>query len=82
MIIAGINLIMHTSRIDEQIISNRDKHITSTLNASTRNCNRNCNRYEQIAYGAVGGFTFEFRFTLALALAFALAPASSAMSSM
>jgi hypothetical protein len=37
IIIAEINLIMHTSRIDEQIISNIDKHITSTLNASTRN---------------------------------------------
>jgi hypothetical protein len=36
IIIAGINLIMHTSRIDEQIISNRDKHITSTPNAITR----------------------------------------------
>jgi hypothetical protein len=41
MIIAGINLIMHTSRIDEQITSNTDKEITSILNASTRNCNRN-----------------------------------------
>jgi hypothetical protein len=29
MIIAEINLIMHTSRIDEQIISNTDKEITS-----------------------------------------------------
>jgi hypothetical protein len=37
IIIVGINLIMHTSRIDEQIISNRDKQITSIPNASTRN---------------------------------------------
>jgi hypothetical protein len=41
MIIAGINLIMHTSRIDEQITSNTDKEITSIPNASTRNCNSN-----------------------------------------
>jgi hypothetical protein len=41
MIIAGINLIMHTSIIDEHIISNRHKQITSTPNASIRNCNRN-----------------------------------------
>jgi hypothetical protein len=41
MIIVEINLIMHTSRIDEQITSNTDKQITSTPNASTRNCNRN-----------------------------------------
>jgi hypothetical protein len=40
-IIARINLIMHTSRIDEQITSNRDKQITSTPNTSTRNCNIN-----------------------------------------
>jgi hypothetical protein len=52
MIIAGINLIMHTSRIDEQITSNTDKEITSIPNASTRNCNRNWKRWVQIAYGA------------------------------
>jgi hypothetical protein len=76
MIIAEINLIMHTSRIDEQITSNIDKEITSIPNASTRNCNRNWKRWVQIAYGVAGGFTFAFRFALALA------PASSAMSSM
>jgi hypothetical protein len=81
-IIAGINLIIHTSRIDEQIKSNTDKEITSILNASTRNCNRNWKRWVQIAYGAAEGFTFAFRFALALALRFAFAPASSAMSSM
>jgi hypothetical protein len=80
MIIAGINLIMHTSRIDEEITSNTDKEIISIPNASTRNCNINWKRWVQIAYGAAGGFTFAFRF--ALALRFAFAPASSAMSLM
>jgi hypothetical protein len=80
MIIAGINLIMHTSRIDGQITSNTDKEITSIPNASTRNCNKNWKRWVQIAYGAAGGFTFTFRFALRFVLA--LAPALLAMSSM
>jgi hypothetical protein len=40
-IIAGINLIMHTSRIDEQIIYNNDNQITSISNANTRNYTKN-----------------------------------------
>jgi hypothetical protein len=82
MIIAGINIIMHTSRIYEQITSNTDKEITSIPNTSIRNCNRNWKRWVQIAYGAAGGFTFAFRFVLVLRFTLALAPASSAMSSM
>jgi hypothetical protein len=41
MIIAGINLIMHTSRINEHITSNTDKEITYIPNASIRNYNIN-----------------------------------------
>jgi hypothetical protein len=40
-VITGINLIIHTNRIDEHIISNTNKLITSIPNASTRNYNRN-----------------------------------------
>jgi hypothetical protein len=82
MIIAGINLIIHTSRIDEQITPNIDKEITSIPNASTGNCNRNWKRWVRIAYGVAGGLTFAFKFALALRFALALAPASSVMSSM
>jgi hypothetical protein len=78
-VIAGINQIIHTNRIDEHIISNHDKQIIFIPNLLYQQL-----KQEQIAYSVVGGFTFAFRFafTFRLVLRFVLAPAlPSVMSS-